>query len=109
MFLVTGLAAGLACGRREPLPLAVPLSIRVRVQRRQRCRCCTLLLHEPGRLRGHVAHDRDLFDMFEFQREATELPWLTSRIAAPPAASTKDQIKPTTAIAAPSASKPWPT
>ena len=27
----------------------------------------------PGRLRGHVADDRDLFDMFEFQRAATSL------------------------------------
>jgi hypothetical protein len=26
----------------------------------------------PGRLRGHVADDRDLFDMFEFQRAAPE-------------------------------------
>jgi hypothetical protein len=27
----------------------------------------------PGRLRGHVAADRDLFDMFEFQRAAATL------------------------------------
>jgi len=27
----------------------------------------------PGRLRGHVGADRDLFDMFEFQRAATDL------------------------------------
>ena len=27
----------------------------------------------PGRLRGHLADDRDLFDMFEFQRAATDL------------------------------------
>jgi hypothetical protein len=27
----------------------------------------------PGRLRGHIADDRDLFDMFEFQRAATDL------------------------------------
>lgn len=27
----------------------------------------------PGRLRGHVSEDRDLFDMFEFQRAATDL------------------------------------
>jgi hypothetical protein len=26
------------------------------------------------RLRGHVAGDRDLFDMFEFQRAAADLP-----------------------------------
>jgi hypothetical protein len=28
----------------------------------------------PGRLRGHVAGDRDLFDVFEFQRAAADLP-----------------------------------
>ena len=27
----------------------------------------------PGRLRGHVGEGRDLFDMFEFQREASDL------------------------------------
>jgi hypothetical protein len=27
----------------------------------------------PGRLRGHIADNRDLFDMFEFQRAATDL------------------------------------
>lgn len=32
-----------------------------------------LAFASPGRLRGHVANDRDLFDMFEFQRAATEL------------------------------------
>jgi hypothetical protein len=32
-----------------------------------------LAFASPGRLRGHVAGDRDLFDMFEFQREATGL------------------------------------
>jgi len=32
-----------------------------------------LAFASPGRLRGHVADDRDLFDMFEFQRAATEL------------------------------------
>lgn len=26
-----------------------------------------------GRLRGHISEDRDLFDMFEFQRDATQL------------------------------------
>lgn len=26
-----------------------------------------------GRLRGHISEDRDLFDMFEFQRAATDL------------------------------------
>ncbi len=32
-----------------------------------------LAFASPGRLRGHVASDRDLFDMFEFQREASHL------------------------------------
>ena len=32
-----------------------------------------LAVASPGRLRGHVAGDRDLFDMFEFQRAATDL------------------------------------
>ena len=32
-----------------------------------------LAFASPGRLRGHVAEDRDLFDMFEFQRAATGL------------------------------------
>jgi hypothetical protein len=32
-----------------------------------------LAFASPGRLRGHVASDRDLFDMFEFQREASAL------------------------------------
>ena len=32
-----------------------------------------LAFASPGRLRGHVADDRDLFDMFEFQRAATGL------------------------------------
>jgi hypothetical protein len=32
-----------------------------------------LAFASPGRLRGHVAADRDLFDMFEFQRVATDL------------------------------------
>jgi hypothetical protein len=32
-----------------------------------------LAFASPGRLRGHIADDRDLFDMFEFQRAATDL------------------------------------
>jgi hypothetical protein len=32
-----------------------------------------LAFASPGRLRGHLADDRDLFDMFEFQRAATDL------------------------------------
>ena len=32
-----------------------------------------LAFASPGRLRGHVAGNRDLFDMFEFQRAATDL------------------------------------
>jgi hypothetical protein len=33
-----------------------------------------LAFTSPGRLRGHVAGDRDLFDVFEFQRAAADLP-----------------------------------
>jgi len=33
----------------------------------------SLAFASPGRLRGHVSADRDLFDMFEFQRAATDL------------------------------------
>jgi hypothetical protein len=32
-----------------------------------------LAFASPGRLIGHVAEDRDLFDMFEFQRAAADL------------------------------------
>jgi hypothetical protein len=32
-----------------------------------------LAFASSGRLRGHIADDRDLFDMFEFQRDATDL------------------------------------
>ena len=32
-----------------------------------------LAFASSGRLRGHIAEDRDLFDMFEFQRAATDL------------------------------------
>ena len=32
-----------------------------------------LAFASPGRLGGHVGADRDLFDMFEFQRAATDL------------------------------------
>jgi hypothetical protein len=33
-----------------------------------------LAFASPARLRGHVADDRDLFGMFEFQRAAADLP-----------------------------------
>jgi len=32
-----------------------------------------LAFASPGRLRGHLGDDRDLFDMFEFQRAATSM------------------------------------
>lgn len=32
-----------------------------------------LAFASQGRLRGHVSADRDLFDMFEFQRAASEM------------------------------------
>jgi hypothetical protein len=43
------------------------------VQLAARHRITHLAFASPGRLRGHVADDRDLFDMFEFQRAATDL------------------------------------
>ena len=32
-----------------------------------------LAFASPGRLRGHIGNGRDLFDMFEFQRAASDL------------------------------------
>ncbi len=36
-------------------------------------RVTDLAFASPGRLRGHIGKDRDLFDMFEFQRAASDL------------------------------------
>jgi hypothetical protein len=54
----------------------------------------------PGRLRGHVADDRDLFDMFEFQRAAATL--LRAEIALnSDGALDNDHVSPDLAAAAP--------
>jgi hypothetical protein len=54
----------------------------------------------PGRLRGHVADDRDLFDMFEFQRAAASL--LGAEIALySDGALNNDHVSPDLAGAAP--------
>jgi hypothetical protein len=54
----------------------------------------------PGRLRGHVGHDRDLFDMFEFQRAATDL--LGAEVALySDAALRNDHVSPDLATATP--------
>ena len=54
----------------------------------------------PGRLRGHVGGDRDLFDMFEFQRAATGL--LGAEIAVySDGALANDHVSPDLAAATP--------
>jgi hypothetical protein len=54
----------------------------------------------PGRIRGHVADDRDLFDMFGFQRAATSL--LGAEIALySDGALRNDLVSPDLAAAAP--------
>lgn len=66
-------------------PLAEPEHLPPATERQVRARAAELVelaaLHgisglafaSPGRLRGHVGDGRDLFDMFEFQRDATAL------------------------------------
>ena len=56
---VTGKLAGVS------QPLAEPAAARHGIT--------ALAFASPGRLRGHLADDRDLFDMFEFQRAAADL------------------------------------
>ena len=59
-----------------------------------------LAFASPGRLRGHVAEDRDLFDMFEFQRAATSL--VGAEIALySDGALNNDHVSPDLAAAAP--------
>jgi hypothetical protein len=54
----------------------------------------------PGRLRGHIADNRDLFDMFEFQRAATTL--LSAEIALySDGALNNDHVSPDLTAAAP--------
>jgi hypothetical protein len=66
-------------------PLAEPPHLSPATERQVRSRAAELVdlarqhgitdlaFASPGRLRGHIADDRDLFDMFEFQRDATDL------------------------------------
>jgi hypothetical protein len=66
-------------------PLAEPPHLPPATEQQVRCHAAQLVrlaarhgithlaFASPGRLRGHVAGNRDLFDMFEFQRAATDL------------------------------------
>jgi hypothetical protein len=59
-----------------------------------------LAFASAGRLRGHVAEGRDLFDMFEFQRAATDL--LGAEVALySDGALTNDHVSPDLAAASP--------
>src|ERR1019366_2102780 len=63
----------------EPAPLPPVTERQVRshaaelVELAARHGITALAFASPGRLRGHLADDRDLFDMFEFQRAAADL------------------------------------
>ncbi len=61
----------------EHLPPATERQVRARaaelVELAARHGITRLAFASCGRLRGHIGEDRDLFDMFEFQRDATEL------------------------------------
>ena len=61
----------------EHLPPATERQVRTRaaelVELAARHGITRLAYASRGRLRGHIGEDRDLFDMFEFQRDATEL------------------------------------
>jgi len=103
---------GGACTDRVSQPLAEPPHLppateqQVRSHARQlvslaaRHGITDLACASPGRLRGHVADDRDLFDMFEFQRAATSL--LGAEIALySDGALNNDHVSPDLAAAAP--------
>ena len=61
----------------EHLPPATEQQVRGRaaelVELAARHGISRLAFASPGRLRGHIADGRDLFDMFEFQRDATAM------------------------------------
>ncbi len=61
----------------EHLPPATERQVRARaadlVELAARHGITRLAYASRGRLRGHISEDRDLFDMFEFQRDATQL------------------------------------
>lgn len=80
-------AAGVATGRLAGVsqPLAEPAHLPPASEQQVRSHAAELVelaarhgisglaFASPGRLRGHVADDRDLFDVFEFQRAAADL------------------------------------
>lgn len=76
---MTGRLAGVSQPLAEPEPLPPATEQQVRshaadlVALAARHGITALAFASPGRLRGHVAGDRDLFDMFEFQRAAADL------------------------------------
>ncbi len=76
---VAGRLAGVSQPLAEPahLPPATERQVRSHaaglVELAARHGITALAFASPGRLRGHLADDRDLFDMFEFQRAATDL------------------------------------
>lgn len=76
---MTGKLAGVSQPLAEPahLPPATERQVRSHaaelVELGARHGITALAFASPGRLRGHLADDRDLFDMFEFQRDATAL------------------------------------
>ena len=76
---VTGRLAGVSQPLAEPvhLPPATERQVRLHaaelVEVAARHGITALAFASPGRLRGHLADDRDLFDMFEFQRAAADL------------------------------------
>src|SRR5271165_1598601 len=76
---VTGRLAGVSQPLAEPahLPPATERQVRSHaaelVELAARHGMTALAFASPGRLRGHLADDRDLFDMFEFQRAAADL------------------------------------
>ena len=76
---MTGRLAGVSQPLAEPvhLPPTTEQQVRARaaelVELAARHGITVLAFASPGRLRGHLADDRDLFDMFEFQRDATAL------------------------------------
>jgi len=78
-----GLVTGRSADSRQPpaepahLPPASEQQVRSHaaelVQLAARHGITALAFASPGRLRGHVAGNRDLFDVFEFQRAAADL------------------------------------
>ena len=76
---MTGKLAGVSQSLPEPVNLPPATERKVRshavelVELAARHGITALAFASPGRLLGHLADDRDLFDMFEFQRAASDL------------------------------------